>query len=592
MSSSKSAAPDAMSTSWGRLLGLARPEAGILSVATLALLLGSSLSLVGPQGVRILTDAVNQPNGREILRTTVFEMMGLFVLVGLFGFLRSWLYTLAGERVVARLRRDLYNRIIAQEIGFFDAQRTGELLNRLSADTNVIQSGVTVNISMALRFFVQALGSVSILLWTSWKLTLVMLAVVPFVAIGAMLFARRVRALSKTTQDALAQASEVADETLGNIRTVRSFAREEFELGRYEGKVNTAFEMGRRLALTYGTFQGAMGFAGFGAVALVLWYGGNEVIDGTLSLGDLNSFMLYTIVLGFSLGALSGLYGDFNRALGASTRVFELMDREPVGEAASAASSAAKGDRLPAIQGRMVLTDVQFAYPTRSDTPVMRNMNLVLEPGKVLALVGPSGSGKSTVAALLARFYDPQGGSVTLDGVDLRNLDPKWLREQVGAVSQEPVLFACSIAENIRYGRQDASEADLIAAAKAANAHSFIEGFPEGYQTLVGERGVRLSGGQKQRLAIARAILKNPKILVLDEATSALDAESEHLVQEALERLMVGRTVLIIAHRLSTVRDADTVAVVDKGCVVEAGKHADLVAQDGVYKRLVERQFG
>ena len=592
MSSSKSAAPDAMSTSWGRLLGLARPEAGILSVATLALLLGSSLSLVGPQGVRILTDAVNQPNGREILRTTVFEMMGLFVLVGLFGFLRSWLYTLAGERVVARLRRDLYNRIIAQDIGFFDAQRTGELLNRLSADTNVIQSGVTVNISMALRFFVQALGSVSILLWTSWKLTLVMLAVVPFVAIGAMLFARRVRALSKTTQDALAQASEVADETLGNIRTVRSFAREAFELGRYAGKVNTAFEMGRRLALTYGTFQGAMGFAGFGAVALVLWYGGNEVIDGTLSLGDLNSFMLYTVVLGFSLGALSGLYGDFNRALGASTRVFELMDREPVGEAASAASSAAKGDRLPAIQGRMVLTDVQFAYPTRSDTPVMRNMNLVLEPGKVLALVGPSGSGKSTVAALLARFYDPQGGSVTLDGVDLRNLDPKWLREQVGAVSQEPVLFACSIAENIRYGRQDASEADLIAAAKAANAHSFIEGFPEGYQTLVGERGVRLSGGQKQRLAIARAILKDPKILVLDEATSALDAESEHLVQEALERLMVGRTVLIIAHRLSTVRDADTVAVVDKGCVVEAGKHADLVAQDGVYKRLVERQFG
>ena len=597
MSSSTTRAPDAQSTSWGRLLGLARPEAGILSIATIALLLGSSLSLVGPQGVRILTDAVNQPNGREILKTTVFEMMGLFVMVGLFGFLRSWLYTLAGERVVARLRRDLYSRIIAQEIGFFDAQRTGELLNRLSADTNVIQSGVTVNISMALRFFVQALGSVSILLWTSWKLTLVMLAVVPFVAIGAMLFARRVRALSKTTQDALAQASEVADETLGNIRTVRSFAREQFEVDRYDGKVNTAFEMGRRLALTYGTFQGAMGFAGFGAVALVLWYGGNEVIDGTLSLGDLNSFMLYTIVLGFSLGALSGLYGDFNRALGASTRVFELMDREPVGEAASPTGAATNGaathgDRLPALQGRMVLSDVQFAYPTRSDTPVMRNMNLVLEPGKVLALVGPSGSGKSTVAALLARFYDPQSGSVTLDGVDLRSLDPKWLREQVGAVSQEPVLFACSIAENIRYGRQDASDADLIAAAKAANAHSFIEGFPEGYQTLVGERGVRLSGGQKQRLAIARAILKDPKILVLDEATSALDAESEHLVQEALERLMVGRTVLIIAHRLSTVRDADTVAVVDKGCVVEAGKHADLVAQDGVYKRLVERQFG
>lgn len=557
----------------------------MLAVATLALLLGSSLSLVGPQGVRILTDAVAAPNGREVLARTVEQMLGLFVLVGLFGFLRSWLFTLAGERVVARLRRDLYERIVAQEIGFFDAQRTGELLNRLSSDTNVIQNGVTVNISMALRFFVQALGSLAVLVWTSWKLTLVMLAVVPFVAIGAMLFARRVRSLSKTTQDALAGASEVADETLGNIRTVRSFAREDFEVNRYGAKVDVAFQMGRRLALTYGTFQGAMGFAGFGAVALVLWFGGNEVIDGTLTLGDLNSFMLYTIVLGFSLGALSSLYADFNRALGASTRVFELMDRVPVGEGRG-------GERLERVEGRLALERVDFAYPTRLDAPVMKQMNIVLEPGKILALVGPSGSGKSTVAGLVARFYDPTSGTVTLDGRDLRTLDPHWLREQIGTVSQEPVLFACSIEENIRYGRMDASHEQVVAAAKAANAHTFIEGFPEGYRTLVGERGVRLSGGQKQRIAIARAILKDPRILVLDEATSALDSESEHLVQEALERLMVGRTVLVIAHRLSTVRDADTVAVVDGGTVVEAGRHDELVAHDGPYRKLVERQFG
>jgi len=575
----------AHSTSWGRLFALAKPEFGMLAVATLALLLGSSLSLVGPQGVRILTDAVAAPNGREVLARTVEQMLGLFVLVGLFGFLRSWLFTLAGERVVARLRRDLYGRIVAQEIGFFDAQRTGELLNRLSSDTNVIQNGVTVNVSMALRFFVQALGSLAVLVWTSWKLTLVMLAVVPFVAIGAMLFARRVRSLSKTTQDALAGASEVADETLGNIRTVRSFAREDFEVNRYGEKVDVAFQMGRRLALTYGTFQGAMGFAGFGAVALVLWFGGNEVIDGTLSLGDLNSFMLYTIVLGFSLGALSSLYADFNRALGASTRVFELMDRVPVGEGRG-------GERLERVEGRLALNNVNFAYPTRLDAPVMKQMNIVLEPGKILALVGPSGSGKSTVAGLVARFYDPTAGTVTLDGHDLRTLDPHWLREQIGTVSQEPVLFACSIEENIRYGRMDATHEQVVAAAKAANAHTFIESFPEGYQTMVGERGVRLSGGQKQRIAIARAILKDPRILVLDEATSALDSESEHLVQEALERLMVGRTVLVIAHRLSTVRDADTVAVVDGGTVVEAGRHDELVAHDGPYRKLVERQFG
>ena len=574
----------AQTTSWSRLFALAKPEAGILAIATVALLAGSALSLVGPQGVRVLTDAVSQPNGREVLKTTVAQMMVLFVLVGVFGFLRSWLYTLAGERVVARLRRDLYSRIIDQEIGFFDAQRTGELLNRLSSDTNVIQTGVTVNISMGLRFAVTALGSLGILIWTSWKLTLVMLAVVPFVAIGAMLFARRVRALSKTTQDALAAASAVAEETLGNIRTVRSFAQEEFETARYAAKVNNAFEMGRRLALTYGTFQGAMGFAGFGAVALVLWFGGNEVIDGTMSLGDLNSFMLYTIVLGFTLGALSSLYADFNRALGASTRVFELMDREPVGETRG-------GERPANVAGRIVLENVDFAYPTRLDAPVMKRMNLVLEPGKILALVGPSGSGKSTVAGLVARFYDPQGGTLTLDGKDLRTLDTHWLREQIGTVSQEPVLFACSIEENIRYGRMQASHDEVVAAARAANAHTFIEQFPEGYATLVGERGVRLSGGQKQRIAIARAILRDPRILVLDEATSALDSESEHLVQEALERLMVGRTVLVIAHRLSTVRDADTVAVVDAGHVIEAGRHDELVARDGAYKRLVERQF-
>ncbi|MES2642756.1 MAG: ABC transporter transmembrane domain-containing protein [Myxococcota bacterium] len=569
---------------WKRLVGLARPELPTLVVATLALAGGSVGTLVAPQGIKLLMDAVQQPDGREILDRTVVGLMGVFVLVGIAGFLRAWLFTLAGERVVANLRKQLYANVVHQEVGFFDGQRTGELINRLSADTGLLQNSVTVNISMALRFALQAVGSLCVLFYTSWKLSALMLGVVPFVAIGAVVFARMVRSLSKRTQDALAGANAVAEETLGNIRTVRSFAREEQEVARYAVKVDESFDLGRTLALTYGAFQGAMGFAAYAAIAVVLWYGGGLVMDGNMSVGDLTAFMLYTLFLAFALGGISGLFGDFNRALGASERVFELLDRT-----AGVVNTA--GRRLDTVEGRVTLDGVDFAYPTRLDAPVLRGVDIEMEPGRVLALVGASGGGKSTVAALLARLYDPTAGRILLDGVDLRDLDTRWLRDQIGAVAQEPVLFATTIEENIRYGRPTATMAEVEAAAKAANADTFVRAFPEGYQTLVGERGVRLSGGQKQRIAIARALLKDPRILVLDEATSALDSESEHLVQEALERLMHGRTVLVIAHRLSTVRDADRVVVIDGGKVAEIGTHDELVARDGVYRRLVERQF-
>lgn len=556
----------------------------MIAAATVALFLGAALSLVAPQGVRVLMDAVGQPDGRAVLDRAVLALLGVFVLVGIFGFLRAWLFTLAGERVVARLRKDLYAHLVQQEVGFFDAQRTGELMNRLASDTGILQNSVTVNVSMALRFLLQALGSLAILFWTSWRLTVLMLAVVPFVAVGAVVFARAVRKLSRRTQDALAAASEVAEETLSNIRTVRSFAREGEETRRYGGKVDDAFRLGRRLAVVYGSFQGAMGFAGYAAIALVLWYGGTQVIAGTLSVGDLTAFMLYTLFLAFSLATLSSLYADFNKALGASERVFELLDRVP-------AVVNGRGQRPERAEGRIVLERVSFAYPTRPDQLVLKDVDLVLEPGKVLALVGPSGSGKSTVAQLIARFYDPAAGRITFDGQDLTTLDPDWVRARIGTVAQEPVLFAGTIEENIRYGRPGASAEEVVEAAKAANAHGFVSAFPEGYRTLVGERGVRLSGGQKQRIAIARALLKDPRVLVLDEATSALDSESEHLVQEALERLMRGRTVLVIAHRLSTVKGADRVVVLDHGVVAESGRHEELVARDGVYRRLVEHQF-
>ena len=408
-----------------------------------------------------------------------------------------------------------------------------------------------------------------------------MLAVV-LVAGGAGVYGRMLRRVSKQVQDALARSSEVAEETLAGVRTVRAFAREEREVARYGTAVDESFALARHRARLGAVFTGGVSFLGYGAIAAVLWYGGVLLSEGSLGFGDLTSFLLYTFTVAFSIGALSSLWSDFAKAAGASERVFELLDREPEVEA---------GDTAGDGRGRVVLDGVHFAYPSRPGAPVLSGLTLGLEPGQVVALVGPSGGGKSTVAALLSRFYDPDEGVLSLDGRAFVELDAGWLREQVGVVSQEPILFATSIADNIRYGCADASDAAVEAAAAAANAREFVQDFPDGFETLVGERGVRLSGGQKQRIAIARALLKDPAVLVLDEATSALDAESEHLVQEALDRLMTGRTTLVIAHRLSTVRDADRVVVLDGGRVAEEGSHNELLEMNGLYRKLVERQF-
>lgn len=571
-------------TTWSRLLSIAKPQARTLSLGLFFLVISSGAGLVYPQVVRWMVDQVLQPKKAELLGPMVLALFAAFTVQSLAGSVRYYLFTMAGERIVIGLRKKLYERILSQEVTFFDFNRTGELMSRLSSDCATLQNTVSVNVSMTLRSLGQVLGGLGFMFYTSWKLSAIMLILIPPTAGAAALFGKRIRKSAKDFQEALAEASIVAEETISGVRTVKSFVQEKNETDRYQTTLTQALGFARSRVWAITEFMTLATIVGFGAICFVLWYGGREVILDRLSVGDLTQFLLYLMIVAIGVGSLGSLWGDLMAGVGASLRVFDILEKAP--------AISDEGKTLASVQGSIEFKQVRFSYPSRPNFEVIKGLSLKIQPGQVIALVGSSGGGKSTVASLLPRFYEPSSGEILIDGQDIKTLKLSWLREQIGIVSQEPVLISTTILENIRYGNPKATDQMIRQAAENANVLEFIEKFPDGFQTRVGERGIQLSGGQKQRIAIARAVLKDPRILILDEATSNLDTASEALVQEALHRLMKSRTTLVIAHRLATVKDADLILVISEGIIQQQGTHQDLAKQsEGIYYQLLQRQF-
>ena len=589
------------SSSIERLLQLAKPEKTILFFGTVALVIANIAVMVIPALFGQLINLISikdKDEGTAALGGTVGWLVLFICIMSLFTAIRGWLYTLAGERLVARFRKQLFAKIAHHDISFFDTVQSGEIVNRLASDTNVVQNAVTVNISMALRFFGQGVIGMIIIFMISPKLTGMMLAVVPVIMVIAISYGKFLKSVGVDYQNALAKAGEVASEVLGNMRTVRSFGKEEKETLRYGSAVNESFAHGRKRAMAYGLFAGLIGLLSYTAIVFVLWYGGTLVISGEMQPGALVSFLLYTIFIASAFGGLAGVFTQLMTAVGSSQRLFDLLDLQPTINTHKGTGGALPSD---ASKARVVFENIKFSYPSRKDISVLTDVSFTCEPGKVVALCGQSGSGKSTIISLMERFYDPDEGTIKCWGQNLKTIDHGFLHSKIALVSQEPVLFATTIRENILYGiTRKVTDEEIEAASRQACAHEFVTNFPEGYMTLVGERGVQLSGGQKQRVAIARAILMDPVLLLLDEATSALDAESEGLVQDALEKLMVQRTTIVIAHRLSTIRNADTIMVMDHGKIVEKASrneaglsaHQQLLERtDGYYFTLIKKQL-
>ncbi|WP_130618148.1 ABC transporter transmembrane domain-containing protein [Dyella amyloliquefaciens] len=560
---------------------------GRLAIGWLVFLgISSSATLVLPMAVRHMIDQGFIHSNASAINATFLGLFGVALVLAFATAARYYCITLLGERALASLRAKLYSHVIRLDVSFFERSRVGELISRLGTDTEVIQALIGSGISVALRSAVMLLGATAMMIWTSPRLAGLTALVIPAVMLPILVFGRRVQKLSRASQDRLADTAAIANETLNAAPAVKAYAREDIESTRYGAAITRALAMARKRIGMRSALTATVIVLFFGAITLVLWAGARDVLNGTLGAGVLGQFVLYAIFAAGSLAGLSEVWGDVLRAAGAMERIGELFE-----ERADITSPAQPTPLPKPVQGALRFDHVEFHYPSRPDAPALYDFDLSIRPGETVALVGPSGAGKSTVFALLLRFYDPQAGRITLDGVDLRALSLPELRGAIALVPQETVIFGGSAADNIRFGRQDADDDEVREAATAAEAHEFIRAMSKGYDEELGERGVRLSGGQRQRIAIARAILRDAPLLLLDEATSALDAQSEAAIQQALERLEKGRTTLVIAHRLATVQRADRIVVMDGGRIVAQGTHQSLLAEGGLYAELARLQF-